>query len=114
MASTADIMTSFQNLVQAVNGIAQTYDENQGTGNLTNITAATLVKGSPGRIVNVSVLVAGAVGAIYDVASASGGTAANKLYVIPATVGVFVVNMPVKYGLVVAPGAAQVVSVSYS
>ncbi len=84
----------------------------QGATASNAITAATLVRTGTGRLASVSVLVAGAVGAIYDAADAAATT--NKVYVIPAVVGVYVVNWPLSYGLVVAPGAGQTVSVSYS
>lgn len=113
MAGLSDILTTAQNIVTAINGLAQTYLNVQGAKNSPNISAATLVKSGPGRIAQVSVTTAGsAVGAIYD-ANASAATT-NKLYDIPMTVGVFVVNFPTSYGLVVAPGTGQVVSISYS
>ncbi len=84
----------------------------QGATASNAITAATLVRNGTGRLASVSVLVAGAVGAIYDAADAAATT--NKVYVIPAVVGVYVVNWPLSYGLVVAPGAGQTISVSYS
>lgn len=112
MASLSDILSTAQNVVQAINGVASGYKEVQGTKNTAGISAATLVNSGKGRIASVSVLVAGAAGKIYDANLATATT--NEIYVIPATVGVFWVNFPLSFGLVVAPGAAQVVSVSYS
>lgn len=112
MASLSDILATAQNIAQAINGVASSYIAVQGSKNTANISAATLVKSGQGRIASVSVLVAGAVGKIYDANAVTATT--NPVYVIPATVGVFVVNFPLSFGLVVAPGAAQVVSVSYS
>lgn len=112
MASLSDILTTAQNIVQAINGLGSTYTSVQGTKNATAIATATLVKSGQGRIASVAVLVAGDAGKIYDANAATVTT--GEVYVIPATVGVFVVNFPLSFGLVVAPGAAQVVSVSYS
>ncbi len=112
MAALSDILSTAQNIAQAINGVAQMYLNVQGSKNTPAITAATLVKGGAGRVASVSVLVAGAAGSVYDAASASATT--GKIFVIPATVGVFVVNFPISFGLVVAPGAGQTVSVSYS
>jgi hypothetical protein len=112
MADLSGIQTTAQNIVSAINGVAQTYLTVQGVKNAANISAATLVKVGQGRIASVSVLVAGAAGKIYDTNLVT--STANEIFVIPATVGVFVVNFPLGLGLVVAPGAAQVVSVSYS
>lgn len=112
MAALSDILTSAQNVVQAINSLAAAYLNVQGQQTAAGIAAATLVKPAPGRVASVSVTTAGAVGAIYDANVASATT--RLLYVIPATVGVFVVNLPTSYGIVVTPGAAQVCSVSWS
>lgn len=112
MATLDDILTAAKNIVTAINGAAQTYRAVQGISSLEAISTATLIKASAGRVATVSVLVGGAVGAIYDAASASSTSA--KLYVIPNTVGAYVVNMPTDTGIVVAPGSGQVVTVSWS
>lgn len=79
-----------------------------------DVTAATVVKSTPGYVVTVNVLVAGAVGAIYDSVSTTGNSALNQIAAIPAVVGTYAINFPAKVGIVVAPGAAQVVSVAYN
>lgn len=113
MASLTDILTTAQNLVQAINGLAQAYLNVQGQKRAAAITgSAVLLNTGFGRLASVSVTTAGSAGAAYD-ANVAGATT-NLLYVIPATVGVFVVNMPYTYGLVVAPGSSQVVTVSFS
>lgn len=113
MASLTDILTTAQNLVQAVNNVASTYLNVQGAKNYPEIAAATLVKSGPGRVANVVVLTAGSgVGAIYDAQTAASTT--NQIFVIPMSVGVTVLNMPVTYGIVVAPGTGQEVTISYS
>lgn len=104
--------TTQQNIAQGIGTLAQTYLNVQGAQNTANITVATLVKSGRGRIANVAVIVAGAVGRIYDANSASATT--NPIFVIPAALGVYVVNFPLNFGLVVAPGAGQTVSVSWS
>jgi hypothetical protein len=86
-----------------------------GTSATLNVTAATVIKPQPGRVFTINVLVAGAAGAVYDSVSTSGNTAANEVAVIPATVGPINLNaFPFANGIVIAPGAAQVVSVSWS
>lgn len=113
MSSLSDILTVAKNVVTAINGVAQTYLNVQGLQNSGSLTAATLVQLGSGRVATVSVTVAGsAVGKIYDTNSAASTT--NPVYVIPNTVGVVFVNMPVGIGLVVAPGTGQSVTVSYS
>lgn len=84
-------------------------------GSLTSldITARLVVKATAGRLVRINVLVAGAVGAAYDYSGASGEAATNEIFVIPATVGTYELNWPCAVGILIAPGASQVVSVSY-
>jgi hypothetical protein len=115
--STADLLTALKNVVTALNNASQTYLAVNGLSNYPNISTSlaqyVLVKGSAGRIASVSVLVAGsASGAIYDAITA--GDVSKPLYIIPMVIGVYVVNLPANYGIVVAPGTAQVLTVSYS
>lgn len=113
MAGLSDILTSAQNIASALSTLAQTFLNVQGSQNLAGIAAATLVQSGPGRIAVVSVTTAAtATGAIYDANAASATT--NLIYTIPKTVGVYIVNFPLSFGLVVAPGAGMTVSVSYS
>jgi hypothetical protein len=79
-----------------------------------DVTAASVVKATPGVLVTITVLVAGAAGAAYDSTSTSGNTAADQICVIPAAVGIYALNWPCFNGIVIAPGASQVVSVAYS
>lgn len=95
-------------------GPFQTQVLSNATSTALNISAATQVKATNGVIVNVSVTTAGAAGAIYDSATVGGIGAANLIAEIPAVVGVYQIQFPAFNGIVVAPGAAQVVSVSYS
>jgi hypothetical protein len=113
MASLDDILTATKNVVTALNNDGQIYLNVAGAQIKPAITAANVVKSSAGRIANVVVIVGGsATGMVYD-ANATGVTT-NPVYVIPTTPGVYVVNMPLSIGLVVAPGTGQTVTVSYS
>jgi len=113
MSSLSDILTAAKNIVTAINGAAQTYLSVNGAQDSVNISSSTLIKSGAGRVAVVSVTTAGsAVGSIYDTNSSTSTT--GKIYVIPNTVGITVVNMPVSFGIVVAPGSSQVVSISYS
>jgi len=92
----------------------------QGKGSALNISVATQVlvvskdqSLGQSRLVRVIVTVAGAVGAVYDAASAAGAVAANLIGVIPASVGPVLFDVPLLNGLYVAPGAAQVCNVTY-
>ncbi len=113
-ASFDSLLTAAQNIAQAINGVSKTYTDVQGAQNYPEITggAPVLVKTGNGRIAMISVTTAGAVGAVYDTNDA---TLTNRqIYAIPATIGAFFVNLPFSYGLVVAPGAGQIVTVSWS
>lgn len=78
------------------------------------LTAATVVKATPGRIGKLTVLVAGsAAGAVYDHASTSGVAAGNQIFVIPATAGVYAIEFPALVGITVVPGTGQTVSISF-
>lgn len=89
-----------------------------GTATTLDITAATVIKSSPGRVFTISVIVAGTgVGAVYDSVSTSGNTAANQIGVIPDTAGGGIYNfnaIPTTNGIVVAPGTGQTIAVSWS
>lgn len=88
-----------------------------GKHSVLDITAAILVRGSPGRLVSISVLVAGTtVGSANDSASISGASAANQIAVIPEAVTAepLVINWPCANGIVITPGTGQTLAVSYS
>ena len=113
MASVSDILTSSQNIASAINNVAATYLLVQGSRNAPNLSAATLVKLGSGRMATISILTAGSGnGHIYDTNTAA--STANPIFTIPNTIGVIFVNMPVSFGIVVAPGTGQVVTISYS
>lgn len=111
--SLSDILTTLKNLVTGVNGLIQTYLNVQGVQNAAGLTTDTVVKAAAGRIAVVSVIVAGsASGFVYD--SVNTAITTRPLYVIPMTVGVYVVNLPASFGIFVSPGTGQTVTVSYS
>ena len=81
-----------------------------------DITAATVIKATAGRLYTISVVVAGsAAGAVYDNNATSGNTAANQIGVIPDTAGqVPFYGFPTSTGIVVVPGTGQTLAVSWS
>jgi hypothetical protein len=86
-----------------------------GISSLLNAAATVVVKNGTGRLCKVNVTTAGAAGAIYDNNSTSAGnTAANLIGVIPAVVGTYIFDWPCATGITYAPGASQVVSISFS
>lgn len=93
---------------QAIAGIS-------GTGSKLNITAATVVKAGPGRLVRVSVLVAGSgTGTVNDCLTTGAAATANEVFVIPETVGTCTLEWPHLVGIVIVPGTGQTLAVSFS
>jgi hypothetical protein len=78
-----------------------------------NISAATVIKATPGTLVNISVVVAGVAGSINDCATTGAAAVSNKIGVVPAVVGVVPFNWPCNVGITYTPGAGQVVAISY-
>ena len=79
-----------------------------------NITAATLIKATPGTIIAISVVVAGsAAGSVNDCATTGTVAAGNKVYSIPNTAGIYNLYFPCLVGIVVTPGTGQTLAVSY-
>ena len=95
--------------------IATKVTNNGGIKSALNLTAATVVKATPGRLARVAVIVAGsAAGTLNDITLTASVAAANQFGVIPNTVGVYTFDWPCANGIVVVPGTGQTVSVSYS
>lgn len=88
----------------------------KGTTTVLNKTAAAaaLISASARRICKVIVNTAGsAPGAINDAATAGTAAAANLVFNIPNTVGIYDVDFPLTAGLVLTVGTGQVVALSY-
>lgn len=110
-----DILTTQKNGVIAINNVNQTI--NYASGKLTSatVTAQTVIAVGAGRLVNVSVVVAGsASGTTNNAQSTSAVAAGNALTAIPTTIGVYQCGCNFTNGLVVTPGTGQSVSVTYS
>lgn len=115
VASLTDLLTASKNIVVALNTSAQTSANLAGNSNRAAISASTLVLSKPGRLVNLIVTTAGStVGSAYDAPSVATAASTNVVYSIPNTVGVYPINCPLMYGLVITPGTGQVVTVTYS
>lgn len=111
--SVSDVLTTLKNLVTGLATLAQGYLNVQGQQNFAGLAQTTIVKTSAGRIARVSVIVPGAAtGFVYDSISVSATT--KPLYVIPTTVGVYEVNLPASFGIMIVPGTGQTVSGSFS
>lgn len=88
----------------------------KGSTSIKNITAeaATVLSTTARRVCKVIVnTAASAAGGIYDAATTGNCTAANLVFAIPQTVGIYDVDMPLSAGLGIIVGTAGVVSLSY-
>lgn len=112
MAS-GDSQSTFQNIAQSIYGLQQAFINVNGAQSLADITTPTLVSAKGGRLCKVSIIVAGSGnGAIYDNTDIT--STLRQIWVIPNTLGLVFVNMPVGYGISVVPGTGQTVVVSWS
>lgn len=79
-----------------------------------NLTSATTIKASPGRVAKLSVLVAGsAAGSINDCADVASTSTANEIAITQTTVGVYDIDWPCAAGISITPGTGQTLALSY-
>jgi hypothetical protein len=115
MASLDDIATIQKNGVIAVNTLNQTLQRIYGSNTSATASANTLVLTGPGRLINVSVTVAGTTdGAVHNSSTVAGAAASNMLATITNTVGVYPMNLLFTAGLVIVVGTGQEMNVTYS
>lgn len=106
-ASTTDILTALKAISNNLLTATQAYQAIQGTKQVAAITASTVVSTGQGRLVNIIVTDPGSTeGQVLD------GT--NVVFTIPKVHDVYPINIPINFGITVAPGSGQVVTVSYS
>jgi hypothetical protein len=115
MASLDDIATIQKNGVIAVNTLNQTLQRIYGSNTSATVSANILVLTGPGRLVNVSVTVAGSTnGAIHNSSTVAGASVTNKLATVGNTIGVYPMNLLFTNGLVIVVGTGQELNVTYS
>ena len=114
MANLDDILTTQKNGVFAVNQVAENAFGVQGRKTALEITTGTVLHIGQAWVARVSVLVGGAVGTIYDANTVASAITGQRVCIIPTTVGIHEIFMPVTRGIVVVPGAGQIVSVSFT
>lgn len=80
-----------------------------------NISSSQVVKASAGAVHRINVIsCVSTAGACHDCATVEAASAANKIATLPAVVGSYALDITVTAGLVVIPGALQVLAVHYS
>lgn len=81
-----------------------------------NITAATVVKAVPGKVLTVTIVDDGSAGGfVHDAATTGTAAAANAILALPTGGGPLSIqaNFPCSTGIVVAPGTGQVIAIAY-
>lgn len=115
MATLDDILTTQKNGVIGLNNLNQTYAYLGGKLTSSTVTAQTVIATGSGRLVSISVVVAGtAAGTINNAQTAALSAASNALVSIPTTIGVYQCGCAFTNGIVVTPGTGQSVNVTYS
>lgn len=89
-------------------------DKNMATTAVLNMTGSgTAIKTSAARVARITVVAASTTaGAVYDCAAIGSTAAGNLVFTIPATVGVYMLDWPMKSGVSVFPGAGMTLAVS--
>ena len=115
MASTDDLLTVYKSYVSAVAAFNTTIPKYFGQLTLLTVTSPTVIATGMGRVVNVSVTVAGsAAGAIYNWSSATGYTSMYQLFVVPNALGITNVGLFFTNGILLVPGTGQSLNITYS
>lgn len=81
-----------------------------------NITAATVVKAAPGKVLTVTIVDDGSGGGfVHDADSTGTAAAANAILALPTGSGPLSIeaNFPCSTGIVVVPGTAQVIAIAW-
>lgn len=110
----ADILTSLQNAVQAVNTLSQTWITVAGAVTSPAYSADVVLTTKQGRVAYVSVIAGGTSGFLHNCQTIAAATDANKLMAIPSAPGTYLAMVNFNNGLLLRPGAGQLVCVTYS
>lgn len=109
------ISTDLTSLATNIATLASTSAYLAGKSTSSTVTSSTLVVAGAGRLVGVSIIVAGtASGLIHNAATAGAAAASNALVVTPVTIGFYQVGQRFTNGLVIVPGTGQSINVTYS
>jgi hypothetical protein len=82
-----------------------------GFANAYNISASTVIKATPGRVVRVAVQGAGT-GTVNDTNTVAGAVAGNQIFALPAGAAVYYLDWPCTSGITYIP-TGQTASFSY-
>lgn len=114
-ASLDDILTTQKNGVVALGAIQRALSVDTAIYTTPVATSSTFVVSGSGRLLRVSVLVAGSgTGFVHNSATPTGAAASNALVACPQTIGVYEANVVFNAGLVIVPGTGQSLSITYT
>lgn len=109
------ISTNIASLSTNIANLATTSSYLAGKNTSSTVTSSTLVVAGSGRLVGVSIIVAGTTsGLIHNSATTGGASASNALVATPVTIGFYAVGQRFTNGLVIVPGTGQSINVTYS
>lgn len=115
MATIDDLLTTQKNGVIAINNINQTTEYLSGKTTSATVATQTVIATGSGRLVNISVIVAGTtVGKANNAQIVANITTGNAIVTIPNTIGVYQCGCNFTNGLIITPGTGQSVNVTYS
>lgn len=114
MASLADILTTAQNITNALNGFVTATNRLIPPYTSGQVSASALIQTGFVRVTGISVYAGGAVGALHDAASLALAVSGTEIYQVPTTEGYIACDMVFKDGLVYIPGAGQIAAFFYS
>jgi hypothetical protein len=102
----------------SLNGVTQPtplpVDASPGATGVYDITSATTIKASPGRLIKISVVVAGsAAGTANDCAATGSVATGNEICPIPASVGIITLDWQCASGITITPGTGQTLAALY-
>lgn len=113
MASTDDVLTALQAIVGGLSEMVSAQSRLVPSTSSGRLAATKVIQTGFVRVTGIDVVVAGAAGALHDVAATADVAASNKIHVVPATLGYAAVNLVFLRGLVYVPGAAQEAAIMY-
>ena len=90
-------------------------DVADATGYVANLTATTgnVVKTTNARVIKVAVVASSTgVGGIWDAAAIANTAASNKIFTVPATVGVYTLEWPCTAGVIATPAAGMTLAIT--
>lgn len=114
MAELDQVDNTFLTAVQVLSDLVNATLKQVPSDSSGRVAATKVIQTGFVRVLGIDVVVAGAAGALHDAATTASAGSANKIHVVPATLGFYPVNLVFPTGLTYIPGASQEVAIMYS